>query len=76
MDSRVLLAEVRESEDWSPVTNSRSLGVAEKLRGVAGGPVGLDGGVGFGAGEVINKHKKREVFLENYGRGVGGGKGR
>ena len=26
VDSRVLLAEVRESEDWSPVTNSRSLG--------------------------------------------------
>lgn len=66
MDSRVLLAEVRESEDWSPVTNSRSLGVAEKLRGVTGGCELGGVGVGFGGGEGINKDKTGG-FLENEG---------
>ena len=56
MDSRVLLAEVRESEDWSPVTNSRSLGVDVRVElGGWGWPWG---------GDLINKHKTGG-FLEN-----------
>ena len=63
MDSRVLLAEVRESEDWSPVTNSRSLGTAWEFPfgELRGGPVGWSWG-GFWGGEVTDKHKNGRFF--------------
>lgn len=77
VDSRVLLAEVRESEDWSPVTNSRSLGtawVSEKLRGSCGWSRWVE--LGWVLGWRGNKQAHNGRFFWKTRVGEGGRKGK